>query len=69
MAQGVYRTEDAWVMVDFDYITAPMPKWRYEESGIQPPFSQLPLPHEYFQASREAKDRIPSPSSGDGAMA
>ena len=69
MAQGVYRTEDAWVMVDFGNITVPMPKWRYEESGIQPPFSQLPLVSEYSQANREAKDRTPSPSSGDGATA
>ena len=31
MAQGIYRTEDYWMFVDFGSITAPMAKWRYDE--------------------------------------
>jgi hypothetical protein len=63
-ARGVYRMIDDWVMVEFGNIASTMSKWRYEESGIQPPFSQLPLLQEHSQASR-----TPKPSRDDGAAA
>jgi hypothetical protein len=57
MARGVYLMIGDLVVVEFGSITAVMSKWRYEESGIQPPFSELSLPREYFQANGEATKR------------
>jgi hypothetical protein len=55
MATGVFRTSDGSVQVDYDGITIPIPRSRYEKNGYKPGFDELPLEADYWAAQEKAK--------------
>jgi hypothetical protein len=62
MATGVFRTGDGSVQVDYDGISIPIPRSKYDENGYKPDFNELPLEADYWadqekQRAADAKKR------------
>ena len=48
MPIGLFRTADQSVQVDYDGISIPVTRPKYEKAGYKPPFDALPLEAEYL---------------------
>jgi hypothetical protein len=57
MATGVFRFTDGSVQVEYDGISIPIPRSKYEENGYKPNFNDLPLETDYWAAQEEARKR------------
>jgi hypothetical protein len=57
MATGMFRTSDGSVQVDYDGISIPIPRSKYDENGYKPDFDELPLEADYWAAQEKAKSR------------
>ncbi len=55
MPTGLFRTTDGWVQVDYDNVSIPVPKARYDSADYKPDFDKLPLEAEY-SAAKEKQD-------------
>ncbi len=55
---GLYREPDGWVLVDYAKTLIPIPRERYELSGYEPSYDQLPTKDDY--------ERTHGQSPGDG---
>ena len=55
MAMGTFRTGDGSVQVDYEGISIPIPRSKYEENGYKPDFDELPLEADYRAAQEKAK--------------
>ena len=55
MAMGTFRTGDGSVQVDYEGISIPIPRSKYEENGYKPDFDELPLEADYWAAQEKAK--------------
>jgi hypothetical protein len=55
MATGVFRTSDGSVQVDYDGITIPIPRSKYDENGYKPDFNELPLEADYWAAQEKQR--------------
>ena len=51
LPKGLYREIDGWVQVDYGTIRVSIPRKKYEVSGYEPPYDQLPMQDEYEKAS------------------
>jgi hypothetical protein len=60
MAIGLFKTADQSVQVDYDGISIPVTRSKYEKAGYNPPFDELPLEAEYL-AAKEKQDDAPRP--------
>ena len=50
MPKGLYREPGGWVQVDLGKIRISIPRKKYEASGYEPPYDQLPTKEEYEKA-------------------
>jgi hypothetical protein len=55
MEKGLFRTNDGEVQVDYDGVSIPIPRAKYEENGYQPAFDSLPTEVDYLAAQEKAK--------------
>jgi hypothetical protein len=55
MATGLFRTSDGSVQVDYDGISIPIPRSKYNENGYKPDFNELPLAADYWAAQEEQR--------------
>jgi hypothetical protein len=55
MEKGLFRTTDGEVQVDYDGVSIPIPREKYEENGYQPAFDNLPSEVDYLAAEEKAK--------------
>jgi hypothetical protein len=55
MAMGMFRTGDGSVQVDYDGISIPIPRSKYEKNGYEPNFDELPLEADYWAAQEKAE--------------
>ena len=60
MPIGLFKTADQSVQVDYDGISIPVTRSKYEKAGYKPPFDELPLEAEYL-ATRERQDNAKTP--------
>lgn len=54
---GLFRTADGSAQVEYDGISIPIPRSKYEEKGYKPDFDKLPLEADYWAAQEEARKR------------
>ena len=50
MATGLFRTGDGSAQVDYDGISIPIPRSKYDENGYKPDFDELPLEADFLAA-------------------
>lgn len=55
MEKGLFRTSDGEVQVDYDGISIPIPRAKYEENGYPPAFDNLSSEVDYLAAEEKAK--------------
>jgi hypothetical protein len=55
MEKGLFRTNDGEVQVDYDGVSIPIPRTKYEENGYQPAVDSLPTEVDYLAAQEKAK--------------
>ena len=55
MATGMFRTGDGSAQVNYEGISIPIPRSKYEENGYKPAFDELPLEADYWAAQEKAK--------------
>jgi hypothetical protein len=55
MPTGLFKRTDGGVQVDYDKVSIPVPKARYDAAGYKPDFDKLPLEAEY-RAAKEKQD-------------
>jgi hypothetical protein len=60
MPIGLFKTADQSVQVDYDGISIPVTRSKYEKAGYNPPFDELPLEAEYL-ATKEKQDNAKRP--------
>lgn len=54
MPTGLFTTTDGSVHVEYDGVSIPIPRSRYEKAGYQPDLGKLPPEDEY----REAQENL-----------
>jgi hypothetical protein len=52
MPIGLFRTADQSVQVDYDGISIPVTRSKYEKAGYKPPFDELPLEADIWPQKR-----------------
>ena len=57
MATGLFRTTDGSAQVEYDGISIPIPRSKYEENGYKPDYDKLRLEADYWAAQEEARKR------------
>ena len=60
MPTGLFRTTDQSAQVEYDGVSIPIPRSRYEKNGYKPDFDKLPLEEEY----RAAKEKLDNAKDG-----
>jgi hypothetical protein len=55
MPIGLFKKADQSVEVDYDGVSIPVTRSRYEKAGYKPPFDELPPEAEYL-ATKEKQD-------------
>jgi hypothetical protein len=50
MATGLFRTNDGFAQVDYDGISIPVPRSKYDKNGYKPDFDELPLEADFLAA-------------------
>jgi hypothetical protein len=53
MPIGLFTTTDGSVQVDYDGVSIPVPRSRYEKAGYKPPLDKLPPEEEYRTAQEK----------------
>ena len=60
MPTGLFRTSDQSVQVDYDGVSIPIPRSKYEKASYKPDFDKLPFEDEY-RAVQEKLRNAPRP--------
>jgi hypothetical protein len=60
MPTGLFITADQSVQVEYDGVSIPIPRSRYEKNGYKPDFDKLPLEAEYTAAL----EKLDNPKGG-----
>jgi hypothetical protein len=60
MPTGLFRTTAQSVQVDYDGVSIPIPRSKYEKAGYKPDFDKLPFGDEY-KAGQEKLRNAPRP--------
>jgi hypothetical protein len=60
MPIGLFKTADQSVQVDYEGISIPVTRSKYEKAGYKPPFDELPLEADYL-ATKEKQDNAKKP--------
>ena len=60
MPTGLFRTTDESAQVDYDGVSIPVPRSKYEKAGYKPDFDKLPIEAEY-RAAQEKLRNAPRP--------
>jgi hypothetical protein len=60
MPTGLFRTTDQSVQVDYDGVSIPIPRSKYEKAGYQPDFDKLPF-EDAYRAAQEKLRNAPRP--------
>ncbi|THD68149.1 MAG: hypothetical protein E7813_11535 [Bradyrhizobium sp.] len=55
MATGMFRTSDGSVQVDYDGVSIPIPRSKYDKNGYKPNFDELPLEADYLAAQEKQR--------------
>jgi hypothetical protein len=55
MATGLFRTSDGSAQVDYEGISIPIPRSKYDENGYKPDFDELPLEADYLAAQEKLR--------------
>ncbi len=53
MPVGMFRSEEAWVQVDYETGNMPIPRSKYEENKYKPDFDKLRSEAEYLAAEKK----------------
>jgi hypothetical protein len=56
MPTGLFRTTDQSAQVEYDGVSIPIPRSRYEKNGYKPDFDKLPLEDEYKAAQEKLRN-------------
>jgi hypothetical protein len=55
MATGLFRTSDGSAQVDYDGVSIPIPRSKYDQNGYKPNFDELPLETDYLAAQEKQR--------------
>jgi hypothetical protein len=55
MATGLFRTNDGSAQVDYDGVSIPIPRSKYDQNGYKPNFDELPLEADYLAAQEKQR--------------
>jgi hypothetical protein len=55
MATGLFRTSDGSAQVDYDGVSIPIPRSKYDQNGYKPNFDELPLEADYLAAQEKQR--------------
>jgi hypothetical protein len=53
MATGLFRTGDGSAQVDYDGVSIPIPRSKYDQNGYKPNFDELPLEANFLAAQEK----------------
>jgi hypothetical protein len=55
MPTGLFRTNYGSAQVDYDGVSIPIPRSKYDENGYKPNFDDLPLEADYLAAQEKQR--------------
>jgi hypothetical protein len=55
VATGMFRTSDGSAQVDYDGVSIPIPRSKYDQNGYKPNFDELPLEADYLAAQEKQR--------------
>jgi hypothetical protein len=55
MATGLFRTNDGSAQVDYDGVSIPIPRSKYDQNGYKPNFDELPLEANFLAAQEKQR--------------